>query len=459
MAIDERLRLNSDEYCSPETRREIDQLYPETIQVQGRALSVEYSFRPANADEWASENREEFNATITIPPDLLFRIKTSDIPKIGASGRPQVLCRAEGFRRLYGLNENAFIKENLDDLQAFADNERLKSVWYRFEAPKISTEKPLPKEPLPPLESLGVFPIAYAKNFKGDDVFAYPAYDANKTYNYDRGEYTYFYEIKYFRTKDEADESNNHALELKEQEITLAQANETVAKKIIAPATTTSEDYGYETETETKTKTRSFYSDPGATSGFGSILDRHFSKQKTPSTKAEKPATPVTEAKPKEKEKITTELRATLENDIANANFFLNAVRAIPEPDPKMKNADKISKVRARAIEIRRSLNIAEQDLGVTDNAEQARDRITGIMRNAERAAAEMAKLQNSREDWPSRFKDFMATLATMAKTLETNLDSTTLEKMKPKVAALAQNKRDPADLNAELEKIIFDSL
>jgi hypothetical protein len=193
---------------------------------------------------------------------------------------------------------------------------------------------------------------------------------------------------------------------------------------------------------------------------FGSILDRLRSYQKTPTpAEAEKPATPKPEIKPIEKEAMTEALRAILTRDIADAHFFLSIVRAVPEPGAKTVNADKISKVRIRAAELRRELNTVEQSLAITDNAASARGRVTGIINRAERAAREMAKLQHGRENWPTLFKTYMARIDDMAKTLDTTLSAAALEKIRTKVAALARRPGEPENLDKALEEIIIESI
>ena len=129
-------------------------------------------------------------------------------------------------------------------------------------------------------------------------------------------------------------------------------------------------------------ETRLYYDDtPAGTSGekvgdgrFVSLLGKLTDKQKAKPEKIAPVAPVVREtSKPVEKEKMTEELRTTLMTDLVNSRFFLDAVRAVSKPDKKASNADKISKVHARAVELRRNLNDVEQELATTNDAARAR--------------------------------------------------------------------------------------
>ena len=193
---------------------------------------------------------------------------------------------------------------------------------------------------------------------------------------------------------------------------------------------------------------------------FASLIGKLTGKQEEKSEKSA-PAAPVVreEPTPVEKEKMTEELRSTFMSDLANSRFFLDSVRAVPEPDKKDENAGKISKVRARAIELKRNLNIVEQELATTDDAARARGKVAEIVKRAERAAEEISRFQNGREDWVKRFKLFMSRIAEIAKAQDVGLDNSTIDKIKPKAAELARRKGEIADLDGEAESIIIDSI
>jgi HrpA-like RNA helicase len=447
LPVDERLRINANEYCPPELRAEIDRLYPATISVQGRNLNIEYNYRPARPHEWSGEIPEEFKATIIVPEDTLFSLKADDFPKIGAPGRPKIVYRA-------GENWNTVVNADFEALKTAADNKRLENAWHSFRRPEIKIGKIVPGQALPPLESVGAVPVAYAKNFQGEDALAYPAYVADRNYDYDKDENVYSFRVEYFRTPAEAQRNSDNAMEIiKETEDAKPRTKKIPPRKFGELPKKPFGNYGYG-------EGGIYYSDFVADAGFGSILDRHRNKQDTQaSAKMEKPTTPKPEVKPKEKEAMTEDLRAALLRDIADAHFFLTSVRAVPEPGSKEKNAEKISKVRARAAELRRDLNAVEQNLHITNDAESARGKVDNIFRRAERAAEEMAKLQNGREDWPDRFKTYMAKIDDIAKTLDTALSAAALEKIRTKVAALTRHPGEPDNLDKALEEIIIESI
>ena len=195
---------------------------------------------------------------------------------------------------------------------------------------------------------------------------------------------------------------------------------------------------------------------------FASLLDKLTGKQEAPKPAKPKkpaPAPVVREVRPVEKEKMTEELRAALAGQLANARYFLESVRAVPEPDKKAANADKISKVRARAAELKRDLKGVEQELTTTDDAARARGKVAEVVKKAGRSAGEISRLQNGREDWPDRYKIFMARLGEVAKAQDVALDESTLDKIRPKIAELAKRKGEAVDLDGEVETIIIDSI
>lgn len=728
--IDEKLHLNFDEFCPPEMKAEIDRLYPDTIKVQGHALKVEYEYRPANdRSYYENERKEKFKATIVIPSDIIFELNPEDFPPLGTGGRPEISYRS-------GDGYNSITNPDLEALKVTVDNKRLESAWYNFEKPETEPVKIQDQQPLPPLDSIGAIPIAYAKNYKGKDVFAHPAYRAEQTYDYERREYVYKFKVTYCHTEEEAEKNNERALELKEQEDVKArrkaeretlsapakerfaamspemeelhntystygisyddyyrlrdkwreadyalsssdadpkkalelmdeiqatlenkqqelkerialipevqkrikalaekfekitydtyasfglsydqysaicskyrEANDAIktadghgrplipdpehadtildeltamipdeqeftpeqealvsvlsgknasfAKVIRVRGGRVTEFYSPSHSSEVtqnpteipiggsgrvlavrgsrlafrlgsgreegnwnlpdgdylvgrdantflrveekqgapyglrviesiqqtyeepiqdshgyrEPESRPYYEDtPVGTSNekvgsgiFASLLGKLTGKQKV---KPEKPApvVPVVREAPKpaEKEKMTEDLRATLMTDLANSRFFLDTIRAVPEPNKKAANADKISKVRVRAAELKRDLNLVEQELTTTDDATRARGKVAEIVKKSERAAEEISRLQNGREDWPKRFNMFMAKLAEVAKAQDVALDKPAFDRIWPEVAKLAKRKDEITDLDGEVEAIIIDSI
>ena len=730
--VDEKLRLNFDEHCSPEMKAEIDRLYPETIEVQGHALKVEYEYRPANAQSYyESEKNEKFKATITIPGDIIFKLNPDDFPTLGKGGRPEISYRS-------GDGYNSITNSDLEALKVAVDSKRLENAWYNFRKPETEPVETKTLQPLPSLDSIGAHPIAYAKNYKGEDVFAHPSFYSEQTYDYQASEYKYTFKVTYYRTEEEAKQNNERALATKEQddakarrkaerETLLAPAKEkyaamrqemvqlrytyanygisyddycclqekwreagyaletsdadlkeasdlmdevqaalaggqqererrislipdvqarldALAEKVgkitydtytrfglsydqynaisskyleASDALKTADRYGsptlpdperaatilekltamipdeqeftpeqealmsvlsgknasfakvirvrggrvtefyspsypsevtqnpteipiggsgralvvrgsrlafrlgsgreegswrladgdylvgrdastflrveekqgaphglraiesiqqtYEEQTAEDTSrgryadSRPYYEEaPAGTSSekvgggvFASLLGKLTGKQEAKPEKQPAPIAPVVREAPKpvEKEKMTEELRATLMGDLSNARFFLDAVRAVPEPDKKAANANKISKVRARAAELKRDLNGVEQEISTTDDAARARGKVAEIVKKAERAAEEISRLQNGREDWTTRFKSFMMKLGEVAKAQDVALDDQTSEKIKVKVTELARRKGEVTDLDGELEAIIIDSI
>ncbi len=607
--IDERLRINFDDYCSPEMKAEIDKTYPETIEVQGGSFLVKYEYRPADAKAYyESERNEKFRAIITIPGDMIFKLDIADFPTIGTGGRPEISYR-------YGEEYNSMANSDLEELKMAADNKRIESAWYSFKQPEIKPIEMQVLQPLPPLDSAGARPIAYVKNYKGEDVFAHPSYLTEEVYDRLSGEYKHKFAITYYRTEEEAAQKYKRALEAKsrddekarkkaERETFLVPAKEKYAnmRSVMDQLFNTHSSYGVgsngyyslyekwknagyaledsdsdpkkairlmdeiqtvlangqaererrialipdiqtriralsekmekitqdayarfglsydqydrirkkyreadnalqttdinnkpifpdperaaaildelfsmipseqeiipEQQIKKRSIPRPYYEEtPAETStekigkgGFASLLSKAAGKQEA-KPKIQVQVLRREAAKPAEKEKMTEELRSALADDLTNSRFFLEAVRAVPEPNKKSANADKISKVRVRATELKRDLAGIEKELSATDDAARARGKVFEIVKKAERAAEEISRFQNGREDWPGRYRSFMAKVEELAKAQDAALDKPALEKIKIKIAELARRKEEPPDLDGEIEAIIIDSI
>ncbi|OGH84968.1 MAG: hypothetical protein A2493_01735 [Candidatus Magasanikbacteria bacterium RIFOXYC12_FULL_33_11] len=730
-SVDEYMRLDIEDYCPPDMKTEIDTMYPDMIHVQGHALKVEYTYRPSNTQSGhESERNEEFKATINIPEDILFNIKLEDIPIIGSGRRPEIVYLSnDNYRRASNTN--------LEALKVYIDDKRLENEWYNFKKPDEKSIQTVPLESLPPLQSIGVHPIVYAKNYKGEDVFAHPAYHTERKYDYDREEYVYKFPITYCRTEDEARRYNEQAIATKKQEedkllknierermlapakeryttmhntmqqlqnsytayglsyeeyyslydkwqdveyalkgsnsdpkkaidlmdeiqISLAnrkQNNErrislipevqarldkltakvaritydtyirfglsyeqyhsisssyneaksaidtvdrygrpTVpdperAMKIIEELTAmipdeqefTSEqetlmnilsgknatyskvirirdgrvtesyspkypnettpmpneisigtsgralivrgnrlafrlgsgreegnwklsdgDYLFSRDASTVLRveekqgaphglqaieiiqpdyderqygepqhnqqaySRPYYEETPVTTEekkepgiFAQLLNKFGKKEESKQeTKTESNIiAQLREVNPVEKVEMTDEIIETLTEQLDNAEFFIETVRAIPEPDKKDPDASKISKLRARAVEIKRELKTLKYEITTTDDVARVSGKVIDIVKRSEKAADEMARLLNKRDDWTSRFKDFMIKMQEIALHQKLELEKEDLEKIKPKLVKLAQQKGDIIDLEDAIEEIIIDSI
>lgn len=211
--INDHLQLDINEYCPLETKAEIDQQYPEVIEVAGHRLVVSYEYRPANPDGYYESDRvETFKATITIPSEDIFDIFIQDIPKIGNNNRPEVIYTTQ--TSFYSV----FSDTNLDKVKAEVDEQRLSQVWYRFGKPEPRPVQVNALDTLPTPESLDLQPLVYAKDYQGNDVLAYPGYNVERRYDSTKGAISYNYSIEYFQSEREAKEANEKAEEYKKQE-------------------------------------------------------------------------------------------------------------------------------------------------------------------------------------------------------------------------------------------------
>ncbi len=209
--INDFLQLDAHEFCPPELKAEIDQKFPESVEAAGHRLAVSYEHRPASPQSYyESERAEKFSATITIPGDILFKLNEGDIPAIGENGRPSISYRS-------GDGYNAITGTDLETLKAAVDKKRLDDAWYRFHQPESREVEAVLLQPLPTPDALGLKPVAYAKDYQGNDVLAHPGYRVEQTYDYDKSAYVYKYRTEYFQNEASAKEATERALQYKTQ--------------------------------------------------------------------------------------------------------------------------------------------------------------------------------------------------------------------------------------------------
>lgn len=197
--INDRLQLDFYQYCPQELEEEIVRKYPTEIQIGPHKLIVSYEYKPVS-EGYYGKTKEIFRATIEIPSSMLFEFEESDIPQIGEDDRPNIF-----YRSIH--NNVTYSSTNIEALRTEIDNQRIIGAWHKFQAP-ITPEITDIDADLVPLESLGINPIPYAKDYKGNEVFAYPGYKINEVYDYQLRAYVKSYIIKYYRTREEADQAN-----------------------------------------------------------------------------------------------------------------------------------------------------------------------------------------------------------------------------------------------------------
>jgi hypothetical protein len=319
---------------------------PETIEVKGHSLEIEYHYRAADQNaRFEIDRQDKFVAWITIPSDIVLELQTADFPTLGRAGRPEIVyrCVVDSF-------SISIINSDFDALKAEV-KKNLREVAKRKSA----------SPPSPP---------GYLEGSDGG-----------------------------------------------QQSVGAGRLNFILRKLIGEP-------------------------------------------EEVKPAEAEKSAPVVREVpKPVEKEKMTEELRAELGRELATARFFLETVRAVPEPDKKADNADKISKIRARAADLKRALNAVERELAASADADRARGQVRDIVKKSEKTAADLARLQKVREDWPDNFQKFMAKLLAAAKDLGEEIKDSAMADIRVKLTALARRRGEVADLDGEIETILLDSI
>lgn len=201
--ISERLKIKFEDYCSDELKESINELYPESLLINGVRLNVDYEFLPISSSlSNGDAGKEVYKAKITIPERILFTLNVDQIPEIGFNGRPEIV---------YVCKDMSYT--DLEALKVAIDNKRLEEVWRNFTKPEERQIEVTPSQPLPTFESVNAKPIVYAKDYTGNDVFAYPSYKFVRSY--EAGKYVNKLYITYVRTEEEAIYNNGISSELK----------------------------------------------------------------------------------------------------------------------------------------------------------------------------------------------------------------------------------------------------
>jgi len=228
--IDEHLRLKMADYCSPEMLAKIERELPERITVKRHELPVVYRYQPAEPEAYNAADREEnFIATIRIANELLFDLQQSDIPEIGSAGRPTVMFVA-------GRSYDEVASTDLEKVKTEVDGQKLEYVWnYEFTKPAETVVITEGLKQLVRPEELGLKPVVFAKDYKGQPVMAYPGYETYQQYNRETGEYDNHYKIRYFLAEKGALESTEKARATRAEEIAKEQRRQT-REVFLAPA-------------------------------------------------------------------------------------------------------------------------------------------------------------------------------------------------------------------------------
>ncbi len=209
-AIDDRLRLSVSDFYYPELKTEIDTFYPTSVIIKNVSYEVSYSYRPAETSYYGNKT-EEFKATISLPPENVMSLIAEDISALGTSDQPLTLLL-----RVECDYHNHFEDQEIEVLKAKVDEFNIKQTWNAW------TEKPDNQfisiealQPLPTIASLGVTPLPYAHDYKGQPVLSYPAIVVVRNYNQAKESYENAYYIEYFANQAEADSKDQETLQQK----------------------------------------------------------------------------------------------------------------------------------------------------------------------------------------------------------------------------------------------------
>lgn len=218
LALDAKLRLSIDDFCSTELREKIEKNCPKEIPIKGRIILARYRFQ-SSSPEVADE---EYNIHLTLPAEGFFDITEEDIPHLGMDGHiPKVVYGAS-------IGGSYYIEAHtLEELKKKAEAFLIHEAWKKWNKPE-----PVPflnSGSIADFEALGYSPISYAKKYNGENVLAYPAVHTVRSYNDSTEEYFEHFKIEYFEDEEKAREANRISGCFKEA--ALLQAEGQIARK------------------------------------------------------------------------------------------------------------------------------------------------------------------------------------------------------------------------------------
>ncbi|MFN7088523.1 MAG: hypothetical protein ACK4NX_01700 [Candidatus Paceibacteria bacterium] len=209
------LELNLDDLVSPERREEILRGNPDSIKILGVNRQVQYGY-----DDW----NKKFTASVKVPAADILKLQEAPVLPSGRLLTLEVVGKE-------GDNYTQFSGTNLEELKQKSRQFLLKKQWdewrYSGKAPqeqRLENFNPLGE--LPPLPK----PIKFGSDPEtGEPVFAFPAVTVESSYGGNK------YSIKYFPSREEAEQAQAKVLEIMERART-EQRKKEERERLLAPA-------------------------------------------------------------------------------------------------------------------------------------------------------------------------------------------------------------------------------
>lgn len=211
------LELDIDDIVSPERREEILRGNPDSIDILGTSRPVRYSY-----DNW----NEKFIASVKIPAADFLRLKEAPVLPSGRKITLEVVGReGEYYPQFSGLD--------LEELKQKIRQFLVKKQWEEWcNSGKAPSEQLLVNfNPLGELPNLPA-PIQFGSDPEtAEPIFAFPAVIVKSSYYYGGNNYL----IKYFSSREEAEQAQAEFLEVIEQAKTKQRKKEE-RERLLAPA-------------------------------------------------------------------------------------------------------------------------------------------------------------------------------------------------------------------------------
>lgn len=207
---------------------------------------------------------------------------------------------------------------------------------------------------------------------------------------------------------------------------------------------------------------------PTRTGTFGKLFSGLKEKKSvTPPVEQKKPENKKLEiqAKPQEKEVMTTEIRENFVLTLRTARELLSEASAFPEPGlqglrgGELKEVEKLVKARTRAKEALSEIGRLERELPQIEEVQKGRSKVIELFKKAQKITEELARLRGENENWPERYQNYSEKIRAMAVNESVTLSPERWEKARPYLIALAKRRGQIEDVDRELEMIFMECL
>lgn len=209
--------LRVEDICTSQEIEEIEKNSPSKIKIREKEFQLIYTFTP-EANYQGSVKKEKFGVVLEVAGhddeetyQTLFHLTQNDIEEV----KKQILSFQEVDNFSLQYTFGGWTRTNdLEEAKKDVEKRYFEKKYYAWKKPEEKRIENILGIPLKSCEEYGYNLTPYAKNYLGEDVFAYPGIVYENEYISQVG-YVPKYSIQYFQTKEIADAQTNEAIKQK----------------------------------------------------------------------------------------------------------------------------------------------------------------------------------------------------------------------------------------------------